>query len=317
MALMLVTGGAGFIGSHVAERLVEHGHAVRVLDDFSTGKRENLSALEGRYELVEADVRDLSAVRAAVQGVTVVFHQAALASVPRSVDDPVTSHEVNTLGTLNVLIASRDAGVRRVVYASSSSVYGNTPEQRKREDMCPRPESPYAVSKLAAEHYCRVFSSLYGLGCVALRYFNVFGPRQDPESRYAAVVPLFVTSLLAGASPVIYGDGEQSRDFTYVANVVDANIAAANAAGGAGEAINVACGLALTVNELFEKLKDLTGASIEPRHEAARPGDVRHSYAAIEKARAILGLTPRVSAEEGLQVTVGVPAPAGGGGSVR
>jgi UDP-glucose 4-epimerase len=304
MSVMLVTGGAGFIGSHIAERLVELGHAVRVLDDFSTGRRENLTALEGRYELVEADVRDLSAVRAAVRDVAVVFHQAALASVPRSVDDPVTSHEVNARGTLNILVASRDAGVKRVVYASSSSVYGDTPEQPKREDMCPRPESPYAVSKLTAEHYCRIFSSLYGLECMALRYFNVFGPRQDPNSRYAAVIPLFVTSLLDGARPVIYGDGEQSRDFTYVANVVDANMAAATGAAGIGEVVNVACGFAFTVNELFRKLKALTGASVEPRRVGARPGDVRHSYAAVEKAQKVLGLTPGVSFEDGLERTV-------------
>jgi UDP-glucose 4-epimerase len=304
MSVMLVTGGAGFIGSHIVERLIELGHAVRILDNFSTGRRENLNGMDGRYELVEADVRDIAAVREAVRDAAVVFHQAALASVPRSVVDPVTSHEVNAGGTLNVLVASREAGVRRVVYASSSSVYGDSPELPKREDMCPRPESPYAVGKLTAEQYCRVFSKLYGLECLPLRYFNVFGPRQDPDSQYAAVVPLFVTSLLAGAAPVIYGDGEQSRDFTYVANVVDANIAAATSEDGIGEVINVACGRTFTINELFRKLRELTGASVEPRHADPRPGDVRHSYADVEKARRVLGLTPKVSFEDGLERTV-------------
>jgi len=304
MSVMLVTGGAGFIGSHIVERLIELGHAVRVLDNFSTGRRENLETLEGRYELLEDDLRDIGAVRKAVRDATVVFHQAALASVPRSVDDPVTSNDVNAGGTLNVLVASRDAGVRRVVYASSSSVYGDTPELPKREDMCPRPESPYAVSKLTAEHYCRVFSSLYGLECVPLRYFNVFGPRQDPNSQYAAVVPLFVTCLLGGSPPVIYGDGEQSRDFTYVANVVDANIAAATSSAGTGEVINIACGSTFTVNELFRKLQDLIGASIEPRHVEPRPGDIRHSYADVGKAERVLGFAPKVSFEEGLERTV-------------
>jgi UDP-glucose 4-epimerase len=224
--------------------------------------------------------------------------------VPRSVDDPVTSNEVNAGGTLNVLVAGRDAGVRRVVYASSSSVYGDTPELPKREDMCPRPESPYAVSKLTAEHYCRTFSSLYGLECVSLRYFNVFGPRQDPSSQYAAVVPLFVTALLGGTPPVIYGDGEQSRDFTYVSNVVDANVEAATNASGAGEVINIACGCTFTVNELLRTLRDLTGASVEPRHVEPRPGDIRHSYADVEKAERVLGFTPRVSFEAGLERTV-------------
>jgi nucleoside-diphosphate-sugar epimerase len=304
MSVMLVTGGAGFIGSHIVERLIGLGHTVRVLDDFSTGRRENLETLDGRYDLIEADVRDIAAVRGAVRDVTVVFHQAALASVPRSVDDPVTSDEVNAGGTLNVLVASRDAGVRRVVYASSSSVYGDAPELPKREDMCPRPESPYAVGKLTAEHYCRIFSSLYGLPCVSLRYFNVFGPRQDPNSQYAAVVPLFVAALLGGTAPVIHGDGEQSRDFTYVSNVVDANIEAATCEAGTGEVINVACGGTFTVNELFLKLRDLVGASVEPRHVEPRPGDVRHSFADVGRAERLLGFAPKVSFEEGLERTV-------------
>jgi UDP-glucose 4-epimerase len=249
-------------------------------------------------------VRDIAAVRGAVRGVDTVFHQAALASVPRSVDDPITSNGVNVWGTLNTLVASRDAGVRRVVYASSSSVYGDSPELPKNEDMIPSPESPYAVSKLAAEHYCSVFSALYGLECVPLRYFNVFGPRQDPSSQYAAVVPLFVTSLLRGRSPVIYGDGEQSRDFTYVSNVVDANLAAATSTDGVGRVLNVASGSTFTVNELFRRLRDLTGASVEARHVAPRPGDVRHSFADVSRAEELLGFTPGVSFQEGLERTV-------------
>ncbi|MCK4915971.1 MAG: NAD-dependent epimerase/dehydratase family protein, partial [Candidatus Eisenbacteria sp.] len=234
MSVMLVTGGAGFIGSHIVERLVGLGHKVRVLDNFSTGRRENLSSVEDGVDVLEGDIRDVPVVERAVKGVEVVFHEAALASVPRSVADPVSSNEVNVTGTLNLLVASRDSGVRRLVYASSSSVYGDSPELPKRELMAPSPESPYAASKLAGENYCRVFSSLYGLECVSLRYFNVFGPRQDPSSQYAAVVPLFVKALLEGTPPVIYGDGEQSRDFTYVANVVDANVLALSATGVAG-----------------------------------------------------------------------------------
>lgn len=304
MSVMLVTGGAGFIGSHIAERLIELGHTVRVLDDFSTGRRENLESIGGRCDLIEADVRDLAAVRTAVRDTEIVFHQAALASVPRSIDDPVTSDDVNVGGTLNVLVASRDAGVRRVVYASSSSVYGDTPELPKREDMCPRPESPYAVGKATSEQYCRLFSSLYGLECIALRYFNVFGPRQDPDSQYAAVIPLFVTALLSDAPPMIHGDGEQSRDFTYVSNVVDANIGAATCATGTGEVVNVACGSTFTVNELFRKLREIIGSSVEPRFVEPRPGDIRHSCADVEKAERLIGFTPRVSFEEGLERTV-------------
>ena len=304
MSLMLVTGGAGFIGSHIAERLVELGHEVRVLDNFSTGRRENIQSFEDVIDLVEADVRDVEAVRRAVEGVEVVFHEAALASVPRSVDDPATSNEVNVRGPLNVLISSRDAGVRRVVYASSSSIYGDTPELPKTEEMAPAPASPYAVGKLSGEYYCRVFTKLYGLECVPLRYFNVFGPRQDPRSQYAAVVPIFVSSLLRGAPPTIYGDGEQSRDFTFVANVVDANLMAAEAEDGVGEVVNVACGTTVTVNELFRRLSSVVGASVDPVYAAPRPGDVRHSYADIGKARRLWGFEPRVGFDEGLERTV-------------
>lgn len=303
MSVMLVTGGAGFIGSHIVERLVGLGHEVRVLDNFSTGSRENLSSIEG-VDILEGDIRDVSSVERAVKGVDVVFHEAALASVPRSVADPASSNEVNVTGTLNVLVASRDAGVRRLVYASSSSVYGDSPELPKQERMAPSPESPYAASKLAGENYCRVFSSLYGLECVSLRYFNVFGPRQDPGSQYAAVVPLFVKALLSGTPPVIYGDGEQSRDFTYVANVVDANMLALSATGVAGEVFNTACGRTSTVNELLAKLQGVVGTSLIARHTDTRAGDVKHSYADISKAERALGLGSGVSLDDGLTLTV-------------
>lgn len=304
MSVMLVTGGAGFIGSHIVERLLALGHGVRVIDNFATGRRENLEAFLGDIELIEGDVRDVSTVERAVAGVDVVFHEAALASVPRSVDDPVASNDVNVTGTLNLLVASRDAGVRRVVYASSSSVYGDTPELPKREDMAPSPQSPYAAGKLAAENYCTIFSSLYGLECVSLRYFNVFGPRQDPSSQYAAVVPLFVTALFDGRAPVIFGDGEQSRDFTYVANVVDANILASECPEAAGAVFNIACGSTTTVNSLLVKLQGVAGTDIAPEHTEVRPGDVRHSFADVSRAADILGLVPGVSLEEGLELTV-------------
>ena len=304
MSVMLVTGGAGFIGSHIVERLVGLGHEVRVLDNFSTGRRENLAPFEGGIDIIEGDIRDVSSVERAVKGVEVVFHEAALASVPRSVADPTSSNDVNVTGTLNLLVASRDSGVRRFVFASSSSVYGNSPELPKRESMVPSPESPYAASKLAAENYCRIFFSLYGLECVSLRYFNVFGPRQDPGSEYAAVVPLFVTALLEGRPPTIYGDGEQSRDFTYVANVVDANMLALSADGAAGEVFNIACGHTATVNELLAKMQEITGTSLTSQHTDPRAGDVKHSFADISKAEGTLGLSAKVLFDEGLALTV-------------
>ena len=304
MALMLVTGGAGFIGSHLAERLLALGHDVRILDNFSTGRRENIAPFAGGVEVFEVDVRDPDGVAGAVKGVDVVFHEAALASVPRSVDDPMTSDEVNVHGTLNLLTASRDAGVKRLVYASSSSAYGNTPDLPKRENMVPQPESPYAVGKLAGEHYCRAFTALYGLDCVCLRYFNVFGPRQDPESQYAAVVPIFVTALLRGESPLIHGDGEQSRDFTYVANVVDANLKALEGGGAVGQVMNVACGVTTTVNELFSRVREIMGSGIEAEHGPSRPGDVRHSFADISKAGDLMGFAPAVPLDEGLKRTI-------------
>jgi len=300
----LVTGGAGFIGSHIVERLAREGHRVRVLDNLFSGKEANVQSISGDVELLRADIRDASSVAAATDGVDVVFHEAALGSVPRSVADPRTTHEVNLTGTLNVLLAARDARVRRVVYASSSSVYGETAVLPKHEELIPQPLSPYALSKLAAEHYIKIFHRVYGLEAVSLRYFNIFGPRQDPESEYAAVVPRFVTALLEGERPVIYGDGLQSRDFTYVENVVNANLLAAEAEGVAGEVFNVACGGRYTLLDLLTKLRDAIGSDIEAIHEPARAGDVRDSQASVDKATKRLGYQVSVDFEEGLRKTV-------------
>ncbi|MFQ5795732.1 MAG: SDR family oxidoreductase [Candidatus Bipolaricaulia bacterium] len=299
----LVTGGAGFIGSHLVERLIEVGERVRVFDNLSTGRLENIESLSG-VELVEADLMHFDRLREAMAGVDLVFHQAALPSVPRSVKDPQASHAANATGTLNLLIAARDAGVRRVVYASSSSVYGETPELPKREAMRPDPRSPYAVSKLAGELYCKIFHSVYGLETISLRYFNVFGPRQDPASPYAAVIPKFIDALLAGRPPTIYGDGDQSRDFTYIDNVVAANLLAAQAERGVSETFNIACGQRTTVNELARSLSEIIGASVAPRHESPRSGDVRHSLADISRAEELLDYRPTVGLREGLERTV-------------
>jgi UDP-glucose 4-epimerase len=285
------------------ERLVEEGQWVRVLDNFSTGKRENVEPWLDQIELVEGDLRDLETVREAVVGVDYVLHQGAIPSVPRSVDDPMRSHESNATGALNVLIAARDAGVERVVYASSSSVYGDSPELPKREEMATNPLSPYAVSKLAGENYCRAFHEVYGLETVCLRYFNVFGPRQDPSSQYAAVIPAFVTAMLDGERPVVYGDGLQSRDFTYVANVVEANLLACQAQGAAGEVFNAACGDRHTLLELLEELERVIDCEARPRFDAPRPGDVRHSMAAIGKARERLGYEATAGFGEGIKRT--------------
>jgi nucleoside-diphosphate-sugar epimerase len=301
--LYLVTGGAGFIGSHISERLLRDGHGVRVLDNFVSGKEENLKDIGGEVELVRGDIRDPQVLAEAMKGVYVVFHEAALGSVPRSVADPMTTHEVNMTGTLNVLLAARDAGVRRVVYASSSSVYGETKELPKREDIKPQPLSPYALSKLAGEHYITIFKHVYGFEAVSLRYFNIFGPRQDPESQYAAVIPRFVTALMTGNRPVIYGDGMQSRDFTYVENVVEANLLASEADGVAGHAFNIACGGRFTLLDLLGKLKQIIGSDIEPIHEPARVGDVRDSQAGIEAAQQALGYGVKVDFDEGLRRT--------------
>ncbi len=304
MSIALVTGGAGFIGSHLVERLLEQGRDVRIVDNFSTGRRGNIAHLLESVDLREIDIRDLDAMRDAAKGVDVIFHEAALASVPRSVDDPVSSNDVNVVGTLNVLVAARDAGVRRVVYASSSSVYGEAPELPKVETMRPRPMSPYAVSKLAGEHYCLSFNGLYDIETVCLRYFNVFGPRQDPTSQYAAAVPIFTTALLRGDVPTIYGDGEQSRDFTYISSVVEANVLAGESAGAPGGVFNVAMGGTVTVNELFAALCDIIGLSAEATFADVRPGDVKHSYANIMRARETLEFEPLLGFRDGLQLTV-------------
>ena len=301
---VLVTGGGGFIGSHVAERLVREGDRVRVLDNFATGNRENLAPFLDDVDLVEGDIQSYERVHNAVSGCELVFHIAALPSVPRSLQDPLTSNASNVIGTLNVLLAARDADVRRVVYASSSSVYGANPELPKREANLPQPIAPYAVSKLAGEGYCGSFNQVYGLETVALRYFNVYGPRQDPRSQYAAVIPSFIDAFLDGEPPVIFGDGEQSRDFTYVDDVVDANLMAAWADGVAGETFNVARGQRATLNEMVGLLRDLTDSDLEPIHADPRPGDVRDSEADITRARERLGWSPRTDLATGLRLTL-------------
>jgi len=304
LALQLVTGGAGFIGSHLVKRLLEQGHRVRVLDNFSTGKKENLSAFVDDIELIDADIRDAKAVRKATQGASVVFHQAALGSVPRSIEDPLTCNAISVDGTLNVLLAAREQGAR-VVFASSSSIYGPTEELPKHEAMPPNPVSPYALSKYTVERYCQLFYQLYGLPSVCLRYFNIFGPRQDPGSQYAAVIPLLVSALLAGQSPTIFGDGEQSRDFTYVENAVAANLLAARAPAAAlGKVCNVGCGVRITLNELFSAVCAEVGSDLEPSYAPPRVGDVRHSLASIERARTLLGYAPAVDVHKGLKQTV-------------
>lgn len=301
----LVTGGAGFIGSHLAARLLEHGHRVRVLDNFATGRRSNLLALAGEVELIEGDIQSYERVNKAVAGCDVVFHQAALPSVPRSVQDPLTSNATNVIGTLNVLLAARDHGVRRVVLASSSSVYGSGGGPApKSEEQPAMPISPYATAKLAGEGYARSFNGVYGLETVALRYFNVFGPRQDPTSQYSAVIPKFIGALATGRPPVIFGDGEQSRDFTYVANVVDANLLAMSACGVAGRVYNVACGERVSLNRLFAELRELMGSEVEPLHAEPRAGDVKHSLADLSRAQAELGYDPAVKLRDGLLRTI-------------
>jgi nucleoside-diphosphate-sugar epimerase len=303
MANYLVTGGAGFIGSHLAEELVRRGETVRVVDSLITGKRHNLSHLP-TVEFLHGDLADLDVARRAVAGMDYVLHQAAIPSVPRSVQDPVTSNRANIDASLNVLVAARDAGVKRVVYAGSSSAYGNTPTLPKVETMPTAPLSPYALQKLVAEQYCQMFTQLYGLETVTIRYFNVFGPRQDPSSPYSGVISLFISALCEGKAPKIYGDGEQTRDFTYVANVVDGVLRACHAQGASGEVINVATGGRISLNQLFRTVRDLLGASIQPVYEDVRAGDVRDSQADISKARRILGYEPVVRFEDGLTKTV-------------
>ncbi len=304
--MFLVTGGAGFIGSHLAARLLREGDRVRVLDNFSTGKRENLAFAAGdpNLEVVEGDITDLATTVGAVRDVEVVFHQAAMRSVPRSVDDPLGANANNVTGTLHILMAAREAGVRRVVYASSSSVYGDRPELPKREDQPPAPISPYAVSKLAGELYCTVWSRLYGVETVGLRYFNVFGPRQDPTSQYAAVIPRFILWALRGEALEVHGDGLQSRDFTYADNVVEANLLAARAPGVAGEMFNVGCGSRVTLLEIIRLLEGILDRPLERVHTPRRAGDVPHTQADIGKAKRFLGYTPLVEFEAGLRRTV-------------
>jgi UDP-N-acetylglucosamine/UDP-N-acetyl-alpha-D-glucosaminouronate 4-epimerase len=301
---VLVTGGAGFIGSSLIRSLAASNHDVRAFDDLSTGSLDNLRDLDG-LAVITGDVRDLDSVRRAVEGVEVVYHLAALPSVARSVADPLTTHAVNVNGTLNILVASRDAGVRRVVYASSSSVYGDTPTLPKHERMPPSPLSPYAASKLAGEVYCRAFANVYELETVSLRFFNVFGPGQDPASQYAAVIPRFITRMLIGEPPEIYGDGHQSRDFTFVQNAIQACTLAASARSDAvGESFNIGCGGRTTLLDLVEAINELLNVSIRPSFSAPRPGDIPHSHADIAKAERFLGYRPTVSVRAGLSQTI-------------
>ena len=300
----LVTGGAGFIGSHIAEELATKGFFVRIVDNFLTGKEENISSFLDRIELVRGDIRDLELCREVVKDVDYVLHQAALPSVPRSVEDPLLTNAINIEGTLNILLASRDASVKKVVFASSSSVYGDDEHLPKKEGLEGNPLSPYAVTKLTGEKYCQVFSEIYGLATVCLRYFNVFGPRQDPFSQYAAVIPNFIMRLLSDKAPIIHGDGEQTRDFTHVANVVEANLQAALVPDVLGQVFNLGNGVQTSVNGLAKTLTELTKKDIESVHEEERPGDVRHSFADISKAEALLDYKPRVSLKDGLLRTI-------------
>ncbi len=304
MERYLVTGGAGFIGSHIAEELVRRRFQVRVVDNLISGKKENLAPFFDKIEFIEGDIRDFDLCRRVCHGVDIVLHQAALPSVPRSIEDPLTTNEINIKGTLNLLVASTETRVRRFVFASSSSVYGDDAHLPKKEGLEGTPLSPYAVSKRVGEMYCRVFSQIFGLETVSLRYFNIFGPRQDPLSHYAAVVPNFINRLLKDENPVIFGDGEQSRDFTYVANVVEANILASRAAGVSGENFNIACGERTTVKCLARRINEILGKDIRPLFDAPRPGDIPHSFADIARAKRMLRYVPSVSFIEGLRKTV-------------
>jgi UDP-glucose 4-epimerase len=306
MALYLVTGGAGFIGSSIARALIKRGDKVRIIDNFSSGRRENFADFAKDVELIEADILDPAALRRAVQGAEVVYHEAAIPSVPKSMAEPLENHEANATGTLRVLQAARDAGVRRLVYAASSAAYGDAPELPKLEIQPPAPISPYGASKLAGELYLQVYAQAYGLETVSLRYFNVFGPRQDPKSEYAAVIPKFITAALAGQTPRIFGDGTQSRDFCHIDNIIEANFKAASAPAAqvSGQMFNIACGVATDLNQVVAVIGDILGKHIEPRHEAERAGDIKHSYADIGKARQRLGYTAAISFAEGLRRTL-------------
>ena len=303
MSNYLVTGGAGFIGSHLSEELVRRGHRVRVADSLITGKRSNLDHIPG-VEFVEGDLADLDFAKRVAEGCEFVLHQAAIPSVPRSVKDPVTSNRANVDGTVNMLVAARDAGVKRLVFAASSSAYGDTPTLPKHEGMPTNPLSPYALQKVVGEQYLQMFTRLYGLETVSIRYFNVFGPRQDPSSPYSGVISVFATALIENRSPKIYGDGEQSRDFTYVANVVDGVLRACEAPKASGEIINVATGGRISLNKLFHAMRDVIGGNLEPTYVEGRKGDVRDSQADIRKAKALLGYEPIVSFEDGLARTI-------------
>jgi UDP-N-acetylglucosamine/UDP-N-acetyl-alpha-D-glucosaminouronate 4-epimerase len=303
--IALVTGGAGFIGSHIASALTANGARVRILDDLSTGHRENIDEIDGDFDFVQGSVADEGVLRKALQGVELIFHEAAIPSVPRSVEDPRNSHIASVDGTFSLLLEARNQKVKRVVYAASSSAYGDQPTLPKTEDMLPDPLSPYAVAKLVGEYYCQVFTRVYGLETVSLRYFNVFGPRQDPGSQYSGVVSRFISALLRDERPVIYGDGEQSRDFTYIDNVVAANLKAATAAIGVGKVLNVANGDRVTLNELLAELKELTGKpEVTAEYREPRVGDVRHSLADTSLARQFLNYEAKIDLREGLRRTI-------------
>ncbi|MBN2180314.1 MAG: SDR family oxidoreductase [Sedimentisphaerales bacterium] len=304
MEKYLVTGGAGFIGSNICRRLVSDGCFVRVIDNLLTGKKSNLADIFNAIEFIEADMGDEDVARTAMKDIDIVLHQGALPSVPRSVDDPAASHKHCLDATFTLLLAARDAGVKRFVYAASSSAYGDTPILPKVETMPPSPLSPYAVGKLTGEYYCSVFAQVFGLETISLRYFNVFGPYQDPKSQYAAAIPAFVTSILNDIPPTIYGDGEQSRDFTYIDNVVEANLLAARTKHTEGQVINIACGEAVTVNEIIAVINDSLGKNIAPNHVEPRPGDVKHSLADISAAQKLIGYNPVVTFEQGLQMAI-------------
>jgi nucleoside-diphosphate-sugar epimerase len=306
MAKFLVTGGAGFIGSNISKELVRSGHEVAILDNLATGKMENIVEIIKKIKFIGGDLRDLPTARKACEGADYILHLGALPSVQRSVEDPAKSTEVNVMGTINILIAAKDAKVKRLVYAASSSAYGDTPVLPKIEDMKENPLSPYATSKLAGEHYCKVFTQIYGIETVSLRYFNVFGPQQDPTSHYSAVIPRFITSMLKGESPVIYGDGAQSRDFTFVENVIHANILAATTTNkeAVGKMMNIACGEATSLNDMIEILNGFLGASIKAKYQEARLGDVKHSLADISRAKRLIGFAPKVAFKEGLKKTL-------------
>lgn len=300
-----MTGGAGFIGSHIADALTRNGLRVRVIDDLSTGHRENLDEITGDVEFIQGSVADEELLKKVLDGAEIVFHEAAIPSVPRSVEHPRQSHVASVDGTFSLLLAARDRNVRRVVYAASSSAYGDQPTLPKKEDMLPDPLSPYAVAKLVGEYYCQVFARVYGLETISLRYFNVFGPRQDPGSQYSGVVSRFISVLLNNQQPVIYGDGEQSRDFTYIDNVIDANLKAASVSSGFGSVVNVATGERITLNKLLEEVKTIVGKSeVKAEYQQARVGDVRHSLADISRARDLLGYQPIVGLREGLRRTI-------------